>query len=310
MTENDRIKFKDEIERIGGIPTERIYNLDFKKLQKLTADFKEPLVKLILSKIKTCEGQTEMLRFLKNKYEEELFFIGVPTSEISAPEYFSSLEFDLECNRLITIEGIVSAPVMYPIESSSDEKSGTEVKARKWLKLYSEKTSTPPDISKLMARIEELEAENKELKKKQTILKEVEEQEEKEQQVSTGEDASKLQALIKELEAKLKQVTAEKEMLQQELNVLQSPEGASIDIEGHSAVRLELLRLLMDKDGAQWEKHGNKVIAARLMEAITGLALKTCKNHLSDPNVNQTEHQQEILEINSKLQALGMSIRL
>lgn len=124
------------------------------------------------------------------------------------------------------------------------------------------------------------------------------------------EDRQELEKKIKEQKAQLEQVEAEKKQLEEELKVLQSPEGAPIDTEGHSAVRLELLRLLMDKDGADLEKHGNKVIAARMMEAITGLALKTCKNHLSDPNVNQTEHQEQIIEINSKLQALGMSIRL
>ena len=123
-------------------------------------------------------------------------------------------------------------------------------------------------------------------------------------------DNSQYVARINELEKELQQVTAEKEQLKQQVEVLQSPEGAPIDTDGHGAVRMELVRLLMEKDGADLEKHGNKVIAARLMEAITGLANKTCRNHLSDPNVNQTEHKQEILEINSKLQALGMSIRL
>lgn len=114
---------------------------------------------------------------------------------------------------------------------------------------------------------------------------------------------AKLQTRIAELEAENKE-------LKGQIELLQSPEGAPIDTEGHGTVRLELLRLLMDKAGAQWQKRGNKVIAAQLMSAITGLAPKTCKNHLSDPIVKHTEHQETILDVNSKLKALGIEITL
>ncbi len=118
-----------------------------------------------------------------------------------------------------------------------------------------------------------------------------------------NDDSAQLKARIAELEAENKE-------LKEQIELLQSPEGAPIDTEGHGAVRLELLRQLMDKAGAQWLRHGNKVIAARLMEAVTGLALKTCRNYLSDPRVNQTEHQEIILDTNSKLKALGIEITL
>ncbi len=118
-----------------------------------------------------------------------------------------------------------------------------------------------------------------------------------------AEDSSNLQARIAELEAENKE-------LKEQIELLQSPEGAPIDTEGHGTVRLELIRQLMDKAGAQWQKHGNKVIAAQLMAAITGLAFKTCKNHLSDPIVKHTEHKETILDVNSKLNALGIEITL
>ena len=119
--------------------------------------------------------------------------------------------------------------------------------------------------------------------------------------VPANDDSAQLKARIAELEAENKE-------LKEQIELLQSPEGAPIDTEGHGTVRLELLRQLMDKAGAQWLRHGNKVIAARLMEAVTGLALKTCRNYLSDPRVNQTEHQEIILDTNSKLKALGIEI--
>jgi len=118
-----------------------------------------------------------------------------------------------------------------------------------------------------------------------------------------NDDSAQLKARIAELEAENKE-------LKEQIELLQSPEGAPIDTEGHGAVRLELLRQLMDKAGAQWETRGNKVIAAQLMAAITGLAPKTCKNHLSDPIVKHTEHKETILDVNSKLKALGIEITL
>ena len=118
---------------------------------------------------------------------------------------------------------------------------------------------------------------------------------------ATEDGDAKLQTRIAELEAENKE-------LNEQIALLQSPEGAPIDTEGHGTVRLELLRQLMDKAGAQWQTRGNKVIAAKLMAAITGLAPKTCQNYLTEPFVNQTEHQDIILDINSKLRALGIEI--
>lgn len=115
---------------------------------------------------------------------------------------------------------------------------------------------------------------------------------------------------VSQLQARIAELEAENKELKEQIELLQSPEDAPIDTEGHGAVRLELLRQLMDKAGAQWQKRGNKVIAAQLMAAITGLAPKTCKNHLSDPIVKHTEHQETILDVNSKLNALGIEITL
>lgn len=49
---------------------------------------------------------------------------------------------------------------------------------------------------------------------------------------------------------------------------------------------------------------------AQLIQSITGLPLQTCKNYCSDPHLNTTTHSEEILKMNTLLQALGMKIHL
>ena len=78
----------------------------------------------------------------------------------------------------------------------------------------------------------------------------------------------------------------------------------------HDKVRLDLLLRLMKNDGANTDKHGNKTIAAQLMQSITGLPLQTCKNYCSNRDLNVKTHSEEVLKMNTLLQALGMKIRL
>lgn len=81
-------------------------------------------------------------------------------------------------------------------------------------------------------------------------------------------------------------------------------------IDVHDKVRLDLALKLMEKDGANLNKHGNKTIAAKVLHTITGLPMQTCKNYCSNRDLNTTEHSEEILTINSQLQALSMETRL
>ena len=78
----------------------------------------------------------------------------------------------------------------------------------------------------------------------------------------------------------------------------------------HDKVRLDLLLRLIKSDGADLTKRGNKTRAAELMRDITGLPLQTCKNYCSNEDLNTNEHKEEVLKMNSKLQALDMNIRL
>ena len=97
---------------------------------------------------------------------------------------------------------------------------------------------------------------------------------------------------------------------QEEEEVIKSDDDVAEDITLHDKVRLDLMLRLMKDNGANLDKHGNKTKAAQLMQSITGLPLQTCKNYCSDPHLNTTTHSEEILKMNTLLQALGMKIHL
>ena len=78
----------------------------------------------------------------------------------------------------------------------------------------------------------------------------------------------------------------------------------------HDKVRLETLLRLMEKDGINLKKRCNKVKAAIVMRKLSGLPLSTCKNYCTNRDMNVSTHSEEVLEINSLLQSLEMSIRL
>ena len=83
-----------------------------------------------------------------------------------------------------------------------------------------------------------------------------------------------------------------------------------VEIDLHDKVRLDLLLRLIENDGADLEKHGNKMKVATIMQSITGLPLQTCKNYCTNRDLNTTVHSEETLTMNSILQSLGMKIRL
>jgi hypothetical protein len=87
-------------------------------------------------------------------------------------------------------------------------------------------------------------------------------------------------------------------------------EAAVEEITSHAKLRLELVLRMMEKDGADVETYGNKVMVAEILRAITNLSPSACKNYCTERDLKVNRHEEEILNLNSKLQALGMSIRL
>ena len=136
-----------------------------------------------------------------------------------------------------------------------------------------------------------------------------------------GEETSKVETytiadierIRREYDEKIYSMKCENEELNKKIELLKQQneeEGYPEDIKFHDKVRLELLLRLMKKDGADLDKYGNKVKAAEIMKSVTSLPLQTCKNYCSDPQLSTKEHEEEILRLNTKLQALGMEIRL
>ena len=136
-----------------------------------------------------------------------------------------------------------------------------------------------------------------------------------------GEETSKVETytitdierIRREYDEKIYSMKCDNEELKKKIELLKQQneeEGYFEDIKFHDKVRLELLLRLMKKDGADLDKYGNKVKAAEIMKSVTSLPLQTCKNYCTDPKLSTKEHEEEILRLNTKLQALGMKIRL
>lgn len=122
-----------------------------------------------------------------------------------------------------------------------------------------------------------------------------------------------IERIRREYDEKIYSMKCENEELKKIIELLKQQneeEGYFEDIKFHDKVRLELLLRLMKKDGADLDKYGNKVKAAEIMKSVTSLPLQTCKNYCSDPQLSTKEHEEEIFRLNTKLQALGMEIRL
>lgn len=123
----------------------------------------------------------------------------------------------------------------------------------------------------------------------------------------TEEVNNELEEELEALKEACETLTAENKRLKEQQ---QEEETSMEEINWHDKVRLDVLLRLMKEDGANLEKHGNKSMAAEIMHAITGLPLTTCKNYCTNQDLSQTHHEEEILKLNSKIQALGMKIRL
>ncbi|MCR4920114.1 MAG: hypothetical protein K5945_00200 [Bacteroidaceae bacterium] len=130
-----------------------------------------------------------------------------------------------------------------------------------------------------------------------------------------SDEGSHYQEVIKELRARIEAQQARIEELEnnrpEPLPAEEIEEDlADDDATWHDKVRLELLLRLMEKDGADMNKFGNKAKASKLIQAITQLPLSTCKNYCTNRNLNVTTHKEEVLALNSLIQALGMSTLL
>lgn len=75
-------------------------------------------------------------------------------------------------------------------------------------------------------------------------------------------------------------------------------------------VRLEVFCKLLEGSGADFDVYGRKAEAARFAQYITGLPFSTCKNYMTNRDLNTTEHAEEVLKTNSSIKSLGIKWQL
>lgn len=120
----------------------------------------------------------------------------------------------------------------------------------------------------------------------------------------TREDIVRLSTNYKEqLEAKGREL----EELRAKLKESQCEEVE--EIEWHDKVRLELTLRLLEKEGVDLSKVVKSRVA-EVMQTITRLPIQTCKNYCTNRDLNVKKHDEEILKLNTRMQAIGMEIRL
>lgn len=112
-------------------------------------------------------------------------------------------------------------------------------------------------------------------------------------------------------ENRIKELEEENKRLKEQVEDFEElAKSTSKNISWHDKVRLELALRFMEKADCNLSKYGNKARAARILQAITKLPISTCKNYVTNRDLNTQEHKEELLEINTELQTLGTEILL
>ena len=119
---------------------------------------------------------------------------------------------------------------------------------------------------------------------------------------------------IKELEKEVNELKGQAERaneLEKELNELKELlESNAKKTKLHDKVRLELVLRFMEEAGCNLEKYGNKANSARILNTITDIPFSTCSNYVTNRNLNTNTHKEEVVTINSALQALEINFIL
>ena len=163
-------------------------------------------------------------------------------------------------------------------------------------------TSTADEL-----RIKELEQSNKKLMSEIRQLKADKNHHEDLQQAQLTieqqqEEIQQLQLTIEEKEQEIAQLRA---ALDEKLEGMEKGESGY-----NNKVRIAFVLRLLKENGADLEPRGNQSRAAEVLQAITGITNKVCKNYCSQFDLNRETHKTEINELNTKLEILGMKMRL
>lgn len=110
-----------------------------------------------------------------------------------------------------------------------------------------------------------------------------------------------------ELQTKYDELQKQYEEVKEELEAYkQEP----ITEETHDKVRLEVFCRLLEKAGVDFVAHGIKAESARFTKYITGMPFNTCKNYMTNRDLNQKTHADEILKVNTSLKKIGIDWQL
>ena len=110
-----------------------------------------------------------------------------------------------------------------------------------------------------------------------------------------------------ELRTKYDELQKQYEEVKEELEAYkQEP----ITEEAHDKVRLEVFCRLLENSGVDFVAHGIKAESARFTKYITGMPFNTCKNYMTNRDLNQKTHADEILKVNTSLKKIGIDWQL
>ena len=123
-------------------------------------------------------------------------------------------------------------------------------------------------------------------------------------------DNGKTQALekrIQELEKSKEELEKSKEELEERLAAYE--EGPIVD-KPHNKVVLEVFVKLLEASGVDFKVHGNKAIAARLAEYVTGIKKDACNKYMCYKDLSTSYHKDEVNKVNDQLRLLNINIKL
>ena len=101
----------------------------------------------------------------------------------------------------------------------------------------------------------------------------------------------------------------EKRIQELEEELAEYKKGPIVD-KPHNKVVLELFAKLLEESGADLNKRGNKAIAARLAEYVTGIKKDACNKYMCYKDLSTSYHKDEVNKVNDQLRLLNINIKL
>ena len=101
----------------------------------------------------------------------------------------------------------------------------------------------------------------------------------------------------------------EKRIQELEEELAEYKKGPIVD-KPHNKVVLELFAKLLEESGVDFKVHGNKAIAARLAEYVTGIKKDACNKYMSYKDLSTSYHKDEVNKVNDQLRLLNINIKL